>query len=222
MTTLTKPKAILFDWDNTLVDTWPLIHRSLNVVLEHMGHPIWSFDDVKNNVKRSMRDAFPEMFGDRWQEAADLYQKTYRSLHLEAITPLDGAVDVLKRIQQAGIYCAVVSNKRGDSLRLESSQLDWNGYFVKTVGAQDAPRDKPHADPAIMALDGSGITAADGIWFVGDTGVDLECAHHIGAAAILYGEHETDGKTHDEWPFTAHVRDHADFLKLLAANGVGQ
>lgn len=221
MSTLMKPKAILFDWDNTLVDTWPLIHRSLNVVLRHMGHDEWSYEQVKSSVKRSMRDAFPEMFGDRWHEAADLYQTTYRSLHLEAITPLEGAEDVLKQIQRSGIYCAVVSNKRGESLRLEAAQLEWEGYFVKTIGAQDAKRDKPHPDPAIMALDGSGITAADGIWFVGDTGVDLECAKHIGAAAILYGEHNTVNGTHDECAFTAHVVDHAALSKLLAANGVG-
>lgn len=221
MRTLSSPKAILFDWDNTLVDTWPLIHRSLNVALEHMGHPTWSYEQVKASVKRSMRDAFPEMFGDRWQEAADLYQKTYRSLHLEAITPLDGAEDVLKQIQRSGVYCAVVSNKRGDSLRLECSQLGWEKYFVKTIGAQDAARDKPHADPAIMALDGSGITAADGVWFIGDTGVDLECAQHLGAAAVLYGEHTTNGKTHDDCAFDVHVRDHAALAALLATNGVG-
>jgi len=221
MSTLKTPKAILFDWDNTLVDTWPLIHRSLNVVLTHMGHPEWSYEQVKGNVKRSMRDAFPEMFGDRWQEAADLYQSTYRSLHLDALTPLDGAESVLAQIKRAGVYCGVVSNKRGDSLRLESGKLGWDHYFVKTVGAQDAARDKPHADPAIMALDGSGIAAADGIWFIGDTGVDLECAQHLGAAAILYGEHATDGATHDGCPFDAHVRDHTALAALLAANGVG-
>lgn len=222
MNTLSKPKAILFDWDNTLVDTWPLIHRAMNVVMKHMGHAEWSFDQVKSNVKHSMRDAFPELFGERWQEAATLYQQSYRSLHLEEIAPLAGAQEVLKRIKAAGIYCAVVSNKRGPTLRLEVEQLGWQEYFLKTVGADDAERDKPHADPAIMALDGSGLAAVDGIWFVGDTGVDLECAHHIGASPILYGEHSTDGKMHDGWAFAAHAIDHTDFLKLLAANGVGQ
>ena len=26
---LPKPKAVIFDWDNTLVDTWPLIHQAI-------------------------------------------------------------------------------------------------------------------------------------------------------------------------------------------------
>ena len=36
---LTPPKAVLFDWDNTLVDTWPCIGRATNITLETMGHP---------------------------------------------------------------------------------------------------------------------------------------------------------------------------------------
>jgi phosphoglycolate phosphatase len=30
MNKLSIPRAILFDWDNTLVDTWPLIHTAMN------------------------------------------------------------------------------------------------------------------------------------------------------------------------------------------------
>ena len=27
------PRAAIFDWDNTLVDTWPVIHESMNATL---------------------------------------------------------------------------------------------------------------------------------------------------------------------------------------------
>ena len=217
---LTAPRAILFDWDNTLVDTWPLIHQSLNVTLEAMGHAPWSFAQVRANVKHSMRDAFPEMFGDRWKEAADLYQTTYRTIHLEALVPLVGALEMLDSIKARGIYCAVVSNKRGPSLRTECEHLGWGHYFTKVIGADDAARDKPHADPALIALDGSGIAANSAVWFIGDTGADLGCAENLTATAILYGDHATSGMQHDGYGFHAHVQNHQELAALIAEHAV--
>ncbi|PPR65951.1 MAG: hypothetical protein CFH03_00782, partial [Alphaproteobacteria bacterium MarineAlpha3_Bin2] len=37
-----KPRAILFDWDNTLVDSWPTIIDALNVTLEAYGKTPWT------------------------------------------------------------------------------------------------------------------------------------------------------------------------------------
>ena len=34
---LRLPQAALFDWDNTLVDTWPVIHEAMNTTLSAMG-----------------------------------------------------------------------------------------------------------------------------------------------------------------------------------------
>lgn len=206
MTKLPTPRAILFDWDNTLVDTWPIIHTALNMTLRHMGHPEWSAEKVRTEVKQSMRDSFPEMFGERWKEAADMYQQSYRSIHLEQLQPLAGAAEMLAAIPPE-VFVAVVSNKQGPTLRKELAHLGWEGFFSAQVGATDAPRDKPHADPALLALKDSGIAANASVWFVGDTGVDLECALHLGATPILYGPHETNGGVHDGFPFLAHARD---------------
>ena len=64
---LKKPKAVIFDWDNTLVDTWPLIHRAINTTMNAMGKEEWSLQKVKDTVHKSMRESFPGIFGDNWQ-----------------------------------------------------------------------------------------------------------------------------------------------------------
>ncbi|HLJ20402.1 MAG TPA: HAD hydrolase-like protein, partial [Stellaceae bacterium] len=61
-----RPRAILFDWDNTLVDSWPVIHEALVVTFEGMGHVPWTLEETKQRVRHSLRDAFPRLFGDRW------------------------------------------------------------------------------------------------------------------------------------------------------------
>ncbi|MBL8709705.1 MAG: HAD family hydrolase, partial [Rhodospirillaceae bacterium] len=36
------PTTLLFDWDNTLVDSWSVLHATMNETLAAMGQPIWS------------------------------------------------------------------------------------------------------------------------------------------------------------------------------------
>ena len=41
---LTRPRAVIFDWDNTLVDSWVCIRESYNMTFRHFGMPEWSLD----------------------------------------------------------------------------------------------------------------------------------------------------------------------------------
>jgi phosphoglycolate phosphatase len=212
---LPKPRAILFDWDNTLVDTWPVIHRALNETLTFMGHEPWTMERVQRDVKRSMRDAFPELFGERWKLAAQHYQDSYKAIHLDDILPLPGAEALLALLKMRGIHAGVVSNKRGPTLRLEAKKLGWEKHFLALAGSGDAVHDKPDAAHALLALEqGNHKTGAD-IWFIGDTAVDLECAHAIGATPILYGPHALVGLVYEGIDIAAHVRDHAELQKLI-------
>jgi phosphoglycolate phosphatase len=214
--TLPAPKAILFDWDNTLVNTWPTIHAALNHCLREMGHDEWPLERVKSNVKKSMRDAFPEMFGDKWEDAAHIYQAHYRSIHLDDLQPLEGAVELLDFLKKQPIYVALVSNKRGPTLRLEAENLGWSHYFDRLIGATDADRDKPDPAPALLALNGSGIAPARDVWFIGDTVIDLECANNLGATAVLYGDVKTNNDKYLGHAFEVHAKNHAQLLSILS------
>ncbi len=216
---LPKPQAVLFDWDNTLVDTWPTIHRALNMTLDHMQYPQWSLDKVKSNVKRSMRESFPEMFADHWEEAAKHYQQSYRSIHLEHLQILPGAQETLKMLKAKKLFMGVVTNKKSDTLKLELDHLGWRDYFDVLVGAGDAARDKPSCDPAVLALKLYSGAQGEAVWFVGDTAVDLECASGVGATAILFGDHVPQGMTHDGHGFIAHAHDHAQLQKFFTDAG---
>ena len=211
---LTKPQAILFDWDNTLVDTWPTIHAALNEMMRAMGREEWSLEYVKANVKKSMRDAFPEIFGDQWEEAAQHYQTAYRRMHLENLQPLEGALKVVEGLRASVPYVAIVSNKRGDTLRKELAHLKWQEHFDCAVGAGDAAHDKPHPEMVLHTLRQRDMGASKEIWFVGDTVVDLEVANASGCTPILYGDVATQGDSYLGHRFARHVRDH-DALDTL-------
>lgn len=209
---LNKPKAILFDWDNTLVNTWPVIHEALHKTFIQMGHEPWTLNMVKARVSRSMRDSFPLIFGENWQEAGDAYQKHFRDIHLQRLEALHNAEDTLKYLATLPVYVAVVSNKKGPNLRKEVEHIGWNKYFRKLVGADDAARDKPFPEPVISALDGSGVKPGPEVWFVGDSVVDMEVAHVTGCIPMWYGEEPSEKLSHE---YQRRYGTHMDFKAEL-------
>jgi phosphoglycolate phosphatase len=182
------PRAALFDWDNTLVDTWPVIHDAMNTTLAAMGHPQWTMDETRQRVRLALREAFPAMFADRWEEARDIFYLRFREIHLDRLAVRPGAEALLATMAGRGTYLGVVSNKMGDHLRREAEHLGWSRYFGRIVGATDAPRDKPAIEPVSLALEGSGVVPGREVWFVGDTEVDLECGHNAGCLKVLVRE----------------------------------
>ena len=184
---LPRPRAILFDWDNTLVDTWPCIGRATNITLEAMGHKPWTDEEVRVRVAGSLRDTFPKIYGERWEEAREVYYKAFEKVHLEMLTPAPCAEDILREIAGKGVYLGVVSNKTGQYLRAEADHLGWTGLFGRLIGAQDAARDKPAPDPIHLALHPSGVVAGRDVWFVGDAPIDVVCGQGAGCSTVFVG-----------------------------------
>lgn len=201
-TGLKRPRAIIFDWDNTLVDSWGTIHDALNFLMTAMAQPLWTIEQTRERVRLSLRESFPRIFGDRWEEAQRIYLDRFRAIHLERLTPLPGRADMLRELA-AGHYLAVVSNKTGAVLRNEAAHLGWSALFGSIVGAGDAHTDKPHWAPVELALQPSGIKPGPDVWFVGDTAVDMQCALASGCIPVLLGEPES----HDEFAkFPPHIQ----------------
>jgi phosphoglycolate phosphatase len=187
---LSRPRAIIFDWDNTLVDSWATIHDALNFLMAAMERPLWTLEDTRERVRLSLREAFPAMFGERWQEAQQIYLDRFRAIHLERLKPLPGREAMLRSLSANGHYLAVVSNKTGAVLRDEVAHLGWTQFFGAIVGAGDAHTDKPHRAPVELALEPSGISPGPEVWFVGDTAIDMECALAAGCMPVLFGAGE--------------------------------
>jgi len=182
---MNSPAAILFDWDNTLVDSWTSIGAALNRTLVHMGHEQWSEEEIRARVAKSLRDSFPLLFGDRWQEARTYYYDSFASIHLAHLKPLPMAPNILERLHKAGIPLGVISNKSGPFIRKEAEFLGWTSYFRHLSGAGDASADKPSPEPVRLALEAIGVKAGRDVWFVGDAPIDMECAANSGLTGLV-------------------------------------
>ena len=183
--TIRPPRALLFDWDNTLVDTWVVIHQALVTTFEEMGHEPWSLAETQARVRHSARDTFPKLFGARAEDAMVVYYRTFEAVHLEMLRELPGAATMLEQLSGAGLVLSVVSNKQGRLLRREAEHLGWTRWFHRLVGATDAVLDKPAPAAVELALADSGIAPGSEVWFVGDTDIDMVCARDSGCLPVL-------------------------------------
>ncbi len=189
MSTLTSPQAVLFDWDNTLVETWPKLHKTINETLVEFGFDAWTMEQVKQRTHKSAKDIFPTLFGENHQKAREFFYYLYREKYAnENLPPLPNALKVLELLKARNIKAGVVSNKEGNTLRKEIKEMGWNIYFECMIGSMDAVKDKPHPEPVYMALEKLNIEKGNHIWFVGDTTVDIECAYNSACTPILYGD----------------------------------
>lgn len=174
---LPAPRAILFDWDNTLIDSMPIIHAALHETFETMGQTPWTLAETRQRTRFALRDSFPKLFGGEWERARDVFFAAFERVHLDNLRPFDAAGEMIRHIHDQGIYLGVISNKTGKYLRLEVGQLGWGSYFSRVVGAGDAERDKPSPEPVALALEGSGVASGPSVWMIGDSNVDMEIAY---------------------------------------------
>tara|TARA_Y100000588_G_scaffold391611_1_gene500742 strand:+ start:551 stop:1291 length:741 start_codon:yes stop_codon:yes gene_type:complete len=213
------PLGIIFDWDSTLIDNWCAIAHSLNLTLKKMGLQPWTYSEIRTQTKQSARDSFPDIFGSKWREALDFFYKAFESNHIQSLTPLPGAEELILNIKSHGMFMGIISNKNGTYLRKEISQLGWHRYFDRIIGASDAEKDKPAVETVVALLQGTNIKPGKEIWFVGDSVIDLQCAHLAGCLPILV---KTGTITSDEilrWPpektFTSCLELNAEFQQLI-------
>lgn len=180
------PRAVIFDWDNTLADNWGTITDAMNAARSLFGMDLWTEREVRARCVRALRDSFPEWFGEEWQRARDAFYDCFNKNHLERVRMMEGADSLLRFLHAHSIPLFIVSNKKNEALRKEVEALGWENLFVAVVGSLDAERDKPSRDPVDMALSRGGLMADDpDIWFVGDKDGDVECARASGCTPVF-------------------------------------
>ncbi len=137
-------------------------------------------------MKYSARELYPRIYGDKAQEAMDTLYGFVMESHLQHLNVLPGAEDLIRFISASGIPVGLVSNKRHAVLIREVEHLGWHEFFFCVIGAGVAARDKPWADPVLLALEkAADPLGPENVWFVGDTETDLLAAKAAGCPEVL-------------------------------------
>lgn len=209
---LNKPEAIIFDWDNTLIDSLPQIDRAREETFIKFN--AYAPEAELLNTCANKKTFFSQ-FGEMEEEAIDFFISTYAYITKDGVMPLAGAEKVLQLVQDAKIPMLIVSNKLNTLLNKEVEFLGWRGYFSKIIGSNDCPMDKPHPMPVYAALDAIMVPPSPKVLLIGDSTLDIKCAISANCWPILFG----DKAEFDETQFLdrdiQHILDHDSLRELL-------
>ena len=188
---LLYPKAMIFDWDNTLVDSHQTIATAINRLYEDYELPTVTLHQIKTSPQHALKDTFPQIFGTQWKEAREKYNIYFKEIHLEMLNVHEGAHDLLDYLSSIDMPLFIVSNKTHHHLEAEIKALNWHHHFHFIRGSLDGRVDKPDPEAIRHALKDSHISPSKEVWFVGDSPVDVECALNANCLPIIAHENST-------------------------------
>ncbi len=169
-------RAILFDFDGTLIDSYAAITASVNHVRARHGLAPFEEDTVRRHVGHGveylLRNTVPdvELPGD-----LECYRAHHPSVMLRLTRLLPGAQDVLAAAKSAGMRLGVCSNKPRVFTKELLEFLDIGQYIDGAFGPEDVAHPKPAPDMLLKALDWLQVDRSDAL-YVGDMVVDIETA----------------------------------------------
>jgi HAD superfamily hydrolase (TIGR01509 family) len=175
-------RAVLYDWDGTLVDSAEKSYRcyvkvfsTFGIAFDHASYestysPDWyrTYDAV----------GLPR---ERWSEADALWTRSYER---EPSLLLPGARAVLERFSRGGTAQGLVSSGEASRVRRELRAHSLERFFGDAVvcGGETSRR-KPHPEPLLAGLARLGVRP-DEAAYVGDSPENVSMARAAGVLAI--------------------------------------
>lgn len=186
-----KYKGVIFDLDGTLLNTLHDLYLSTNRALEKMNMPPRSEEEVcafvGNGVEMLIKRALGEEHEDILPETLEIFKKDY-FLHGEDNTkPYPGITDMLKKLNESGVKCAIVSNKFDGAVK-SLSQKYFGELILCAVGESENVRKKPAPDSVFKVMEFLGLDKSSCV-YVGDSDVDILTAKNarIPCISVTWG-----------------------------------
>jgi phosphoglycolate phosphatase len=178
-------RALVFDLDGTLVDSYRAIALGVNAAREAFALAPLAIEDVKRRVGHGLEDLMEDVLGPaRAERGAALFRATYERIYLDATEALPDAVEAIAGLRARGYRLSVASNKPARFSAPILERLGMLASFDTVEGPETAGATKP--DPRMigrcLATMGVGKEHAA---YVGDMTLDVESAARAGVASIL-------------------------------------
>ncbi len=174
-------QTVVFDLDGTLLDTTVDLALAVNHALEAFGLPRRSEADIiaftGNGIVRLVERSVPEGTSHGlWQQVFDEFKAFYGVHALDHTEPYAGIRECVAALREAGVPCAVVSNKADFAVQ-EIIAARMPGCFDAVMGECEdrGIRKKPAPDMVDAALARMG-RGREGLVYVGDSEVDVATA----------------------------------------------
>ena len=182
-------RAVIFDCDGVLFDSWRANVAFYNALLATLGRPPLDAEGERDAHMMSSPQLFARLFGDD-AVLAERAIVLARDLDFEPfyqwMEPAPGLHALLAELKTT--YRLAMATNRGVTAGRVVRRFGLDEFFELTVGIHDVARPKPFPDMIEKCIDHFGIAAHEAV-YVGDTQSDRAAAGAAGAHFVAVGEH---------------------------------
>lgn len=178
--------GVIFDMDGVLVDSAPAHLRSWQLLARECGGTVTQEQFAKTFGQQN-RDIIPILFGrvseDRMRALAERKEEIYRDLIRKRPPIVEGAVELVRGLHDAGVRLAVGSSGPRENIELALSAMNVGDSISVVVSGGEVTRGKPDPEVFALAADRLGVEPARCV-VVEDAPVGVEAARAIGARVV--------------------------------------
>ena len=188
-------RAVIFDLDGTLADTFKLIVSAWNAALEpHLGRRFTDAEVISRfgipdpqMIRRELADTsgVDAEIGDR---AVEDYHAHYEQRHREFVQPFAGVTEMLEALRGRSVPLGVMTGKGRRSATITLAALGWDAIFSAVVTGEDVQRQKPEPDGPLAAARMLDV-APEHCAFVGDSPADIGAGKAARMLTVAAGWH---------------------------------
>ncbi len=192
-----RPRAVLFDLDGTLLDTAPDMVAALNALRSERRRDALPYEAVRALVShgsgRLVQLGFPDADPEEFAALQKRYLEIYRGALSIETRLFDGMDRVLTVLAEHGLRSGIVTNKPAWLTDPLLGQLGLTDRFVCVVSGDTVKERKPHPMPMLHAAALAGVEAVECL-YLGDAQRDVQAAHAAGMPALVatYGYLQPD------------------------------
>ncbi|MDE6380997.1 MAG: HAD-IA family hydrolase [Muribaculaceae bacterium] len=189
---MAQVKNLIFDFDGTLVDTAPLIIKTMQATMRVMNLPIRDNEQCRAVIGLRLEE-IPDVLWPDHPGIGDEFSKTYRSIFNELKFPLNvvcypKVTKTLRILLSEGFGMAVASSRNHKSLNEFLRLFGISDCFSTVIGGDDIKNGKPAPDTVLEILNIEGWIPEETM-VVGDAEFDIIMGKEAGAktCAVTYG-----------------------------------
>jgi phosphoglycolate phosphatase len=190
----TRFRALVFDWDGTIIDSTRLIVESLQGAARDLGFAEPSKIAAAHMIGLPLAEAARRLLPDIVPAQTDRFIELYRDYYFKkdaSLQPYEGIPELLDELAAWPVWLAVATGKSRHGLVRALHALRWdegrNKRFV-SLRCGDDGQPKPHPWMLLDLAEELGIDRHE-MLMIGDTTHDLGMARAAGveAVAVTYG-----------------------------------
>jgi pyrophosphatase PpaX len=180
-------KAIIFDADGTLLDSFELIYAAYTHVATVHGLNIPTPKEIRSQMGNPLPDIFKLLYPHEDIETLLDTNSNFIAANTMSSKAFEGVDELLEDLTKSGYKLAILTSG-GPKIHNILQKHGWDGYFTSVVHHERLAKPKPDAEGFLLATNECSVTPQEAV-MIGDTVVDIDTGKNAGALCTIAVTH---------------------------------